>query len=296
MVYGILILAMFFWSMTYIWYKVVFEALPPISVMTFRLLFSAGLLFLFSALIKKLQRPTRTDFYWLILLSLFQPFLYFMAESYGVSLVSPTIAAVIISTIPMFTPIMAFIFYKHRISMFNILGILVSFVGVLMVVLGKDLHFEGSLKGILLLAGAVTAALGYSVIIVKLTHSYSAFTIISWQNLFGALYFLPLFFLIDVPVTDYSRIDSRIFLNLLYLGFFGSSLAYVFFTYGVKNIGVTNASLFTNTIPVFTALFSFIAFGETLSGFKTLGIVVLLIGLYVGQAKWWKIRINKRNS
>ncbi|MCK9208093.1 MAG: DMT family transporter [Salinivirgaceae bacterium] len=286
MVYGIVTLAMFFWSMTYIWYKVVFEALPPISVMTFRLLFSSVFLFVFSYLIKKLQFPSQKDFYWLLVLSLFQPFLYFLAESYGVSMVSPTIAAVIISTIPMFTPFMAFLFYGHRISVFNVFGILVSFLGVLMVVLGRELHFEGSVTGILLLVGAVGAALGYSVIIVKLANKYSSFTIISWQNLFGACCFLPLFFIFDWNHVSIQDIDRRILLNLIYLAFFGSSLAYVFFTYAIKNIGITKASLFTNTIPVFTAAFAFFIFGETISVFKIVGIGVLLVGLFIGQSRW----------
>ncbi len=286
MVYGIVLLAMFFWSMTYIWYKVVFEALSPISVMTFRLIFSSIFLFTFSYLIKKLQVPSKKDFYWFLLLSVFQPFLYFLAESYGVSLVSPTIAAVIISTIPMFTPFIAFLFYGHRISVFNVFGILVSFIGVLMVVLGRELHFEGSLTGIILLVGAVASALVYSVIIVKLTSKYSSFTIISWQNLLGAIYFLPLFFIFDWNHLSFQLLDQRIFLNLLYLAFFGSSLAYVFFTYTIKTIGITKASLFTNTIPVFTAVCAFFIFGETIPVFKILGIGVLLVGLFIGQSHW----------
>ena len=285
MVYGIVITAMLFWSMTYIWYKVVFEALQPISVMVFRLFFSSVFLFLFSKITRKLQIPTKSDFGWLALLSLFQPFLYFLAESYGVSMVSATVASVIIATIPLFTPFVAFLFYQHRISVFNIFGIIVSFTGVLMVVLGKNLHFDGSLLGVLILAGAVLAALGYSVIIVKLAGKYSSFTIISWQNLFGLVYFLPFFLIIDWPAFSFASIDKRILLNLVYLAFFGSSLAYVFFTYSIRNLGITTASLFTNTIPVFTSLFAYFLLGEVLPLFNRLGIAVLLIGLFMGQIK-----------
>lgn len=292
MVYGIVILAMLFWSMTYIWYKVVFEALQPISVMVFRLLFSSIFLFLFSVLIKKLQIPSKLDFGWLALLSLFQPFLYFLAESYGVSMVSATVASVIISTIPIFTPFMAYLFYGNKISIFNVFGIIISFVGVLMVVLGQNLHFNGSLLGVLILFGAVMAALGYSVIIVRLAGKYSSFTIISWQNLFGFFYFLPFFFLFDWNGFRFSSIDTRILLNLIYLALFGSSIAYVFFTYSIKNLGITKASLFANTIPVFTALFAYLVLGEILPIFNMMGIAIVLIGLFMGQIRNIKLAMN----
>jgi len=285
MVYGIVILSMLFWSMTYIWYKIVFEVLNPITVMVFRLGISTIFLLIFSKLIGKLQLPHKKDFIAFIMLSIFQPFLYFLAESYGVSLVSSTVSAVIISTIPVFTPIVAYFFLNDKISKLNIFGILVSFVGVLMVVLGKDLHFDGSLLGILFLCGAVASALAYAVIIVKLTNKYSTFTIISWQNLLGTLWFLPLFFIFDYEHFIHAQITKTTIINLLYLALLGSSVAYICFTYAIKKLGITQASLFTNLIPIFTAAFAYFMLNETLSVFKSSGIIVVVAGLFLGQAR-----------
>jgi drug/metabolite transporter (DMT)-like permease len=296
MVYGIVILAMLFWSATYIWYKVVFEALRPISVMTIRLLFSSMFLLIFSTLIKKLQIPNRKDFGWLLLLSLFQPFLYFLAESYGVSMVSSTVAAVIISTIPVFTPLVAYLFFRQTITIYNFWGILISFIGVIMVLLGKNFIFDGSVLGLMILIGAVLSALGYAAIIVRLTDKYNAFTIISWQNLFGFFYFLPFFFIFDYKHFITAPFNQTIVLNLIYLGFFGSSLAYVLFTYSIKTIGITKSSLFTNTIPLFTALFAYLKFGETLTTYKFLGILVVLFGLYLGQTKRTTLIQNRKKK
>lgn len=283
MVYGIVILSMVFWAMTYVWYKIVFAELGPISVMTIRLVFSAIFMLVFSKITKRLVVPGLKDFYWFLLLSLFQPFFYFLAESYGVSMVSPTISAVIISTIPVFTPFVAYFFFKEKVTVFNVAGILLSFVGVLAVVLGKNLYFSGSGLGIILLFMAVLAALAYGVIIVKLTSKYNSFTIISWQNLFGAIYFLPLFFIFDWSNFIEANFTQQIIINLIYLAFFGSSLAYVFFTFAIKNLGLVKASMFTNVIPVFTAIFAYIVLGETIDFIKGIGIGIVLIGLYMSQ-------------
>ena len=292
-VYGIVILSMVFWSMTYIWYKIVFVQLNPITVMTFRLGISAFTLVIFSLIIKKFQIPTKSDFFWFVILSIFQPFLYFLAESYGVSLVSSTVSAVIISTIPIFTPIVAYLFLNDKISRLNIIGIVISFIGVIMVVLGKDFYFSGSIKGIILLFCAVLSALGYAVVIVRLTHKYNSFTIISWQNIIGTLMFLPLFFIFDFNEFRFSHFTDVIIVNILYLAILGSSVAYVFFTYAIKNIGITKASLFTNLIPVFTAIFAYYFLKEELSLYKIIGVLVVVFGLFLGQTKSIKVLFKR---
>lgn len=283
LVYGILILSMLFWAMTYVWYKFVFQELNPISVMLIRLCFSALFMFLFSFSIKKLNSISKSDFVWFLLLAFFQPFIYFMAEAHGVKLVSSTISAVIISTIPVFTPLATYIFYKEKVSNYNILGIFISFLGVLAVVLGRDLNFSGSVLGILLLCGAVFAALGYAVIIVKLTNKYNPFTIISWQNLLGALFFLPVFFIFDYKHFSQASFTPTIIKNLIYLSLFGSSLAYLFFTYAIKYLGVVKASMFTNVIPIFTAISAFYILHDAIDWVKWLGIFIVLCGLYLSQ-------------
>jgi len=285
MVYGIVLLSMLFWSLTYIWYKIVFTELQPITVMTFRLGISAMFMGLFTKAIGKWQHPNKKDTLWFIALSFFQPFLYFLFESHGVNLVSSTISAIIISTIPLFTPIVAYLFLKQKISILNLIGILISFFGVLMVVLGKSLRFDGSVFGIILLSGAVISALGYAVIIVRLTGRYNSFFIISMQNIFGLLFFLPLFFIFEIDDFSKAAFTSEIVINLLYLALLGSSLAYVFFTYSIKQLGITTASLFTNVIPIFTAALAFYFLGEKLSVFKFIGICIVVIGLFLGQTK-----------
>jgi drug/metabolite transporter (DMT)-like permease len=138
----------------------------------------------------------------------------------------------------------------------------------------------------MILCGAVLSALGYAVVIVKLTHKYNSFTIISWQNLLGWLFFLPLFFLVDFNHFKQASFSQAILLNLLYLAILGSSVAYIFFTYSIKKLGITTASLFTNLIPIFTAILAYYFLAEELTGFKYFGILIVIAGLFLGQLKF----------
>ena len=65
------------------------------------------------------------------LLALFEPFLYFLGESFGLTYVSSTVGSVIISTIPVFAVIFAWVFYRERLKLINYVGVIVSFLGVL---------------------------------------------------------------------------------------------------------------------------------------------------------------------
>jgi drug/metabolite transporter (DMT)-like permease len=72
---------------------------------------------------------------------------------------------------------------------------------------------------------------------------------------------------------------------ILQLTVFASSLAFIFFTYGITHIGVSRANVFTNTIPVFTAVFAWWLLDEPLTANKWAGISIVILGLFVAQFK-----------
>jgi drug/metabolite transporter (DMT)-like permease len=72
---------------------------------------------------------------------------------------------------------------------------------------------------------------------------------------------------------------------MLQLAIFASSLAFLFFTMTVEKIGVSKANVFSNLIPVFTAVFSFFIIGETFSVQKIAGIFIVIFGVFLSQLK-----------
>ena len=130
---------------------------------------------------------------------------------------------------------------------------------------------------------AVLTAVGYTLMVKKLTERYSAFTITTYQNIFGALLFLPLFLVFELRDFSLADITLKAALNLGYLAIFGSSLAFIFFNYAVKVLGAARTELFTNIIPVLTAVFAFLMLGEPLGLQKMIGISIVLTGLFLSQ-------------
>ncbi len=275
--------SMFFWGMSYVWSKIVFEVYSPLTTIYFRLLISFVVLFLFgyvTGLLKPVQKKDR----WLFLGSaLLNPFLYFIGENYGLSFVSASLSSIIVSTIPLFAPFAAYYFFKERLQVVNIIGLSISFGGLLLIIVNKDFGLNANLWGIALLFLAVFSAVFYVVALKKLTQKYNPVTIITWQNMLGSLYFLPFFLFIDGPKFVTIRPGFLPVVSLLMLGVFASSVAFVLYTYVVKYLGVIKSSLYTNLIPVFTVVFSFYMLGEQFSTKKIIGMFVVIIGVILSE-------------
>ena len=69
------LLAMFFWSFSFVWFKVAYQAYEPMTVVLIRLSLSAVIMFVVARLLGKLQTLRKGDLSWMILLSFFEPFL-----------------------------------------------------------------------------------------------------------------------------------------------------------------------------------------------------------------------------
>ncbi len=284
-VYISVIGAMVMWSMTFVWFKIVNEVYPPFAIVFLRLL-AATLIMLgiagFTSVLQKIQRRDIPSF---LILALIYPFVYFIAESIGLTKISASLAAVILAMIPLFVPIGAYLLLNERVTVPNILGILISFLGVLIVIMNLDFSLNAEPAGIFLMLLAVLCAVGYTLLVKKLTHRYNVYSITTYQNIFGTLMFLPLFLVFDLQDFAAAGHTMKAILNLGYLAIFGSSIAFILFNYSIKTIGAIRTETFTNLIPVLTAVFAYFMLGEELGLKKIIGIMVVLTGLFISQVK-----------
>jgi drug/metabolite transporter (DMT)-like permease len=285
-IYPIILLSMIFWGMSYVWTSIVFKYYHPITTIFLRLVISSSILVAYIFITGSAEKLKKED-RWLFLISAFlNPFLYFLGENYGLKYSTPTISSVIIATIPVFIAMVGYFLLKEKLSFLNITGIIVSFLGIGIMLVNPDLSINSSLKGVFLLLGAVASAVIYIIFLKRLALKYSALTIITYQNLIGIIYFLPLFIIFDFRHFVTIRPNTELISSLLQLSFFASSLAFIFYTMAVKEIGVSRTSVFTNLIPVITAIFSAIFISEIFTWTKITGMATVIIGVMVTQVKW----------
>ena len=279
------VVAMVFWGMSFVWSTQVYENLNPTATIFLRLvvatLFLTTILFVF-----RLNEKVKKEHLGLFALAaMFEPFLYFIFEGYGLKNTSPVIGSGIIAMIPLVTPIAARIFLKERLTPMNIVGFITSFVGVIVLLLNKNLEFAASPKGILFLFGAVVVAVGYSIALIKLTKLYKPLTITWMQNIIGLIYFIPLVFIMErFEPSNFANVGGYI-VPLLCLGVFCSAVAYALWAFCFSRLGASKANVYSNLIPVFTAIFSYLLAIEALTVNKIVGILVVVVGLVLSQMK-----------
>ena len=288
-VYIALVLAMVFWSLSFVWIKEVYVSYGPLTAVFFRLIIATVLMLLYGWISKSLLKIEKHDYRAFFLLAFFEPFLYFMGESFGLKYISSTMGAIIIATIPLFSPIAASYFLGEKLSFRNFLGIILSFIGVGIVVFDDSVNFIISPLGICLEFLAVFAAIAYTVVLKDLSRKYKASTIITYQNLIGIFYFLPFWLVFESKSLMDTPFNLHAFIAITELALFASCLAFILYAYSLKKIGMNNANIFINLIPVMTAVFAWYILGEPLTFRKLIGIAVVIAGLFIAQVKMKKI-------
>ena len=82
--------------------------------------------------------------------------------------------------------------------------------------------------------------------------------------------------------------NVEIISSFLLLAILASSVSYIFYTITLKSIGISKANIYTNLIPVFTAVFSYFFISELFTAAKIAGIFMVITGVFISEKKFGK--------
>ena len=274
------------WGMSYIWTDQLIALGIPVFYFVFvRILMAGVILFLFNTAYGRIKRIQKKDLPKFLLLAFFEPFIYFICETYGLKETgSPTLSAMIIATIPIFSIGAGIIFFKEKISMMNITGIMLSLVGIVMVAMSKGELGENFIWGVVLLLIAVLSEVGHASITKSLAGNYSSQIIVMYQFLIGSVYLFPLFIwkgIGDFDVNTY--FTPEVWYPIICLAILCSSLAFSLWVSTIKNLGVAKSSIFSALIPVAAALIAWAIGHEHLNPRQWCGIAISTLGVILSQ-------------
>lgn len=284
------------WGFSMIWTNQLIQAnIPPYTFIFFRMFFAGAGLMLFSKLINKLQKIEKQDIKWILIMVLFEPFIYFIGETYGIKLTnSPTVCALIIALVPVATLISGQIFFREKISKLNILGTILTVPGVALMVLQSENISVQYKWGLALLFMAVIGSTGYSTVVKKLTNKYNSFTLASYQFFVGSIYFLPIFLIKNNGYPIIELLEPQTLFPLMALAILCSCIAFGLYITSIRNIGLTRSVIFTALIPAVSAVGAYLYGQETMTPLQIVGIAIVTIGVIFTQDLGFKR--NKRKS
>lgn len=286
LIYIASIFAITLWGMSYIWTdKLIAQNIPIFYFVFVRILLAGIILFLFNTAYARIKRIQRRDLGKFLLLAFFEPFIYFICETYGLKLTgSPTLSAMVIATIPIFSIGAGMIFFKEKVNFINIIGILFTLVGIVMVAMAKGELGENFIWGVILLLIAVVSEVGHASITKSLSGNYSSQIIVMYQFLIGSVYLLPLFIWKGLDgFSVETHFSSEVWYPIICLAVLCSSLAFSLWVSTIKNLGVAKSSIFSALIPVAAAIIAWILGHELLNSRQWIGIGVSTLGVILSQ-------------
>lgn len=217
-----------------------------------------------------------------ILFAILSGYVYQVCFLLGIDRSTAGNTALIISSMPLWTAIMTYLFLHERLSRLSCIGLAISSPGVAAVILAKSQisvssqHFTGNL----LVLGAAMLWAGASVLSRPILRNISAMRL----TLIASIVSLPLHYATAAYYSDLDFHELRSPSTLAcvaYSGIFSTGLAYALWNYGVQQVGAPHAAIFQNFVPVIALLTSWSFLGETPLWSQWLGGALILGGIMV---------------
>jgi drug/metabolite transporter (DMT)-like permease len=272
----------FFWGGTFISGRMLAGSVAPFSAAFFRFLFATVCLYAVvlhrQGTIPKLEKQQILP---VVLLGLTGVFAYNVFFFNGLKLVAAGRASIIIANNPIVISVFSALFFGEALSSIRLVGIVVSVSGAVLAISGGDpsaLLAGGIGPGDLFIFGCVASWAVYSLLGKRVMRDLSPLTAVSHSAAVGMLALLVPACMEGMPsaVPGYSPMD---WINLAYLGWFGTVLGFVWYYEGIRVIGASRASLFINFVPISAICLAHIILKEPLTPSLLAGAFLVVTGV-----------------
>ena len=292
----IVILSTFFWGTNFNAGSIVVSSVSPLTAASERFIIATLAIFVFM-IIKDKGNINAFKLNWkpLILLGLCGITGFNLAFFIGLQTTSALNGALIMATSPVTTILISSIIEKHRVSLPQTVGMLISLIGVILVISHGDinnilkLHFT---RGDLIILLGNLAWATYTVGCRRFISDSTPLQTTAFTMLFGTIGIVVFSFYQSDLIKEIEEISTYNQIILIYMGLVGSVLAYLFWNVGIKELGAANTSLFFNFVPVFTLLLAFIT-GTIPNLLQLAGALLVISGVIYATGSYQILKINR---
>ncbi|HEH7927785.1 TPA: DMT family transporter [Staphylococcus aureus] len=263
------------WGSAFPIIKIALNDFSAESLSAFRLILATIILLPF-VIIKKLPTPELRDIPVIFILGFCGFVIYHTALNFGETLISAGISGILVSTTPIFSSALAYIFLKEHFSKWNWLSSLVAFIGISIISISKDDYTTINVLGVFIILLASFSESLYFTFQKKYIEKYGfiAFT------LYTIMASSP-FMLIFIPeiINDIHGATFTSIVLVLYLAIFPTIIPYVLLAYIVKSVGVSDATMSLYLTPIVSLLLSYLLLDELPTTLAIIGGIITLLGV-----------------
>lgn len=269
------LLTIILWGSAFPMIKIALNDFSAESLSASRLILATIILLPF-VIIKKLPTPELRDIPIIFILGFCGFVIYHTALNFGETLVSAGISGILVSTTPIFSSALAYIFLKEHFSKWNWLSSLVAFIGISIISISKDDYTTINVLGVFIILLASFSESLYFTFQKKYIEKYGfiAFT------LYTIMASSP-FMLIFIPeiINDIHGATFTSIVSVLYLAIFPTIIPYVLLAYIVKSVGVSDATMSLYLTPIVSLLLSYLLLDELPTTLAIIGGLITLLGV-----------------
>ena len=283
-IYLKLFLTAIFWGGTFVAARVVAQHVAPYSASFLR--FFTASLFLIAIIAMKegrIPRLKRHQIIPAILLGMTGVFAYNVFFFFGMKTIAAGRASLIVATNPIFIALLSAFFFRERLDAGKGMGIILCLTGATLVISrGNPLSiFTGGVGwGEIYILGCVASWVAYSLVGKIIMKDFSPLAAVTYSCIIGGAALLTPALLENITGLI-GGFYLRDWIGILYLGFFGTVLGFIWYYQGIKAIGPSRASVFINFVPVSGVFFGWLMLDEAVNLSLLTGAALVLSGVYL---------------
>lgn len=285
-----LIIANLIWGAAAPIFKLALQNIPPFTLAFIRFFFAA--LFFIHIAFRHWQKLNRSQLIEILIGSFFAITInigfFFLALPKTASINAPIIG----SAQPIFLFLLSILFLKEKPHKKVFYGILMSFIGVLVIILSplfmdgalsvaaKESAIEGNVFLVIATFGAVMNALIFKKVLKEV--NFYQITLISF--VFGALNFFPLMYG-ELQQWSFSLLDYRGWIGIIFGVVFSSAIAYALYFYGISKMEAQEVGIFTYIDPVIAVLLAIPLLQEYPTIYFYAGTILVFLGIIIAEGR-----------
>jgi drug/metabolite transporter (DMT)-like permease len=275
------LLATVFWGLSFIATKTALHELTPVMIIIFRLILGISFLTVLAVYTRQDFSIKLKQHAFILLLAAIAVF-HLWIQVTGLQYTSAANTGWIIGTAPVFIAIMGMIFFKEKINLKQLAGIIIAFTGLFLLISKGDFTSIGfiSNKGdFLVLASAFTWGV-YSIVNKKISLTYPPLMTILYLFIMMALLILPVTANKDT-LLRLEHLSSISWVSILFLGIFCSGISYVLWAQSLKDMDSSKVGAFLYFEPFVTVFSAWIFLHENITLFMIISGIIIILGVII---------------
>ena len=286
--YLLLTILALIWASAFFNIKIATYSFGPVTIAFLRVFFGAIPVLLLCYYKKIKIEAFSKDWHWCAMIGFINLVAPFFLIAYGVKSVQSNLAAILMSTTPLSSTVLAHFYTKNeKFNFTKTIGILIGFSGIVFLFSDNLLIDENNfMSALLILLGSTCYVIG-GVLTLKISKKKNenvTGSILIWATII----LIPLVSFIEQPWNLNPRLDSTI--SVIYLGLVSTGIAWLLRFRILVNNGLIFQSQVSYLIPIFGTILSYIFLKELITFKVLISLMAVCIGIYfVRKADYIKI-------